>query len=376
MEDWWTHESLRIFQLEKHMPAPHPGRNWIVRRVCPEGELREMAMPLISVIIPVYNCVEYLPKALASVLEQDGVTVEVILVDSSADDSCAILSRQSDPRVRYVYQEPRGVSAARNLGIQHAQGEYIAFQDADDEWLPEKLRMQLSALQRYPSAGLVFVDTMMFRDGIVIQETMNRNMLSDWCRSHTSDLPGCYYGGLYEQLVIRDCMNTSSVLVRRKVLEEHGIFDENFKVGEDYDLWLRIARNHPMIFIDRVLCKYRVREGGLSGGEEVRGLRWLDAHIAVREKHRQLNWVPAEHIGLMNEILSRRCGEAGRNYFDRNRFREARRHFRMGLRARPFDVKTWLYWCCSFMPEQVVAAIRSIRHASKEKSLDDSRAHH
>lgn len=158
--------------------------------------MQEMTIPLISVIIPVYNCVEYLPKALASVLDQNGVTVEVILVDSSKDDSCAILSRQNKPRVRYVYQEPRGVSAARNLGIQHAQGDYIAFQDADDEWLPEKLKAQLSAFHRYPDTGLVFTDTVMFRDGEVIQEAMNHHMLRDWCRSHASDEPGCYYGGL------------------------------------------------------------------------------------------------------------------------------------------------------------------------------------
>lgn len=330
--------------------------------------------PLVSVIIPVYNCVEYLPKALASVLDQNSVTIEVVLVDSSTDNSCASFSRQSDPRVRHVYQEPRGVSAARNLGIQHAQGDYIAFQDADDEWLPEKLKMQMSAFHRYPDTGLVFTDTMMFRDGEVIQETTNRHMLRDWCRSHSSDVPSCYYGGLYEQLLIRDCMNTSSVVVRRKVLEEHGTFDEAFKVGEDYDLWLRIARSHPMVFIDRVLCKYRVRDDGLSGGEDVRGLRWLDAHIAVREKHRQLNWVPAEHAGLLNEILNQCYWELGWSHFGHNRFREARRYFWMGLRARPLGLRTWLYWCCSFLPKQVVEAIRSIRQANKEKPVNDPHA--
>jgi glycosyltransferase involved in cell wall biosynthesis len=336
--------------------------------------MQEMTMPLISVIIPVYNCIEYLPKALASVLDQNNVTVEVIVVDSSTDNSCATFSSQSESRVRYVYQEPRGVSAARNLGIQHAQGDYIAFQDADDEWLPDKLKIQMSAFYQYPDTGLVFTDTMMFRDGEVIQEAMNRHMLRDWCRSHASDEPGCYYGGLYEQLLKRDCMNTSSVLVRRKVLEEHGTFDENFKVGEDYDLWLRIARNHPMIFIDRVLCKYRVQDGGLSGGEDVRGLRWLDAHIAVREKHRRLNWVPAEHIGLLNEVLSQRCWEAGWDYFSRNEFLKARRHFWRTLRARPLSPKAWLYWCSSFLPKQVVEAMRSIRHANKKKPIDEPHA--
>jgi glycosyltransferase involved in cell wall biosynthesis len=336
-----------------------------------ESEQTMMA-PLVSVIIPVYNCVEYLPKALASVLEQDGVSIEVVLVDSSTDGSCMIASNYIDSRVRRIFQVPRGVSAARNLGIQHAHGEYIAFQDADDEWLPEKLLVQVSALQRYPDAGLVFTDTMMFRDGEVIQASMSRHMLRDWCRAHPSEVPGCSYGDVYAQLLLRNCMNTSSVMVRRNVLEEHGTFDEAFKVGEDYDLWLRIARSHPMIFIDRVLCKYRVRNDGLSGGEDIRGLRWLDAHIAAREKHRRLNWVPAEHVGLLSEILSQRCWEAGWNYFSRNQFREARRRFWIALREQPFSLRIWLYWCCSFLPKQVVEAIRSIRPTNNEKPSNDS----
>ena len=338
--------------------------------------MQEMPMPLISVIIPVYNCVEYLPKALGSVLDQNGVTVEVILVDSSTDNSCAIFSRQSEPRVRHVYQEPRGVSSARNLGIQHAQGDYIAFQDADDEWLPEKLLVQVSALQRHPDAGLVFTETMAFRDGAVVKDTdtMSGHWLRDWCQANATQVPGCYYGEAYAQLLLHDFMNTSSVMVRRTVLEQSGSFDEKFKVGEDYDLWLRIARSHRMIFLDRVYCKYRVRDDGLSGGEDVRGLRWLDAHTAVREKHRQLNWVPAEHAGLLNEILSQCYWDLGWNYFSRNQFREARRYFWKVLRAQPLGLRAWLYWCCSFLPEQVVEAIRSIWQANKEKPLNDPHA--
>jgi glycosyltransferase involved in cell wall biosynthesis len=320
-----------------------------------------MTAPLVSVIIPVYNCVEYLERALESVLEQEGGTVEVVLIDSSTDKSCVMPSRCADPRVRRYFQEPRGVSAARNLGIQHAKGDFIAFQDADDEWLPGKLKAQMSAFENYPDAGLVFTDTLMFRDDEVIQVAMNRPMLKDWCRSHHTNLPGCYYGELYAQLLIQDCMNTSSVVVRRKMFEEHGTFDERFKVGEDYDLWLRIARNYPMIFIDKVMCKYRVRDDGLSGGEEVRGFRWLDAHLAVREKHRRLHWVPAEHAALLNTILSRGYWEAGWSCFGRNRFQDARRYWGKSLRAQPSNLRTWLYWCCSFLPEGVVEMIRSVR---------------
>jgi glycosyltransferase involved in cell wall biosynthesis len=336
--------------------------------------MQEMTMPLISVIIPVYNCAEYLPKALASVLDQNNVTVEVIVVDSSTDNSCATFSSQSESRVRYVYQEPRGVSAARNLGIQHAHGEYIAFQDADDEWLSEKLLAQMAALQRYPDAGLVFTDTMAFSDGGVVQDAMSRHILRDWCQANATQVPGCYVGDTYAQLLMRNFMNTSSVMVRRTVLEQSGSFDESFKVGEDYDLWLRIARSHRMIFLDRVYCKYRVRDDGLSGGEDIRGLRWRDAQIAVREKHRQLNWIPAEYVGVLNQVLGQRCWEAGWDYFGRNQMLEARRYFWIALRAQPLGLKTWLYWFSSFLPEQVVEAVRSIRHADKKKPIDEPHA--
>lgn len=328
-----------------------------------------MPTPLVSVIIPVYNCAGYLPKALSSVLLQDAVTVEVLLVDSSTDGSCASISKHADSRVRYMYQQPRGVSAARNLGIQHAQGEYIAFQDADDEWLPGKLSMQIAALQRYPDAGLVFTDTMICRDGDVVQATMNKNMLKEWCKAHTSPVPDWYYGNVYAALLARDCMNTSSVVVPRKVLEVSGNFDESFKIGEDYDLWLRIARRHPMVYIDRVLSKYQVRADGLSGGDDLSGVRWLEAHLAVREKHKRSNWIPAEHVELLNDVLSQLYWEIGWSHFGHNRFLEARKCFWKGLRARPLYLRNWLYWCSSFLPVSLVQAIRSLRQVYRKATI-------
>lgn len=326
-----------------------------------------MSAPLVSVIIPVYNCVEYLERALESVLQQEGVAVEVVLIDSSTDKSCVMPSRCADPRVRRYFQEPRGVSAARNLGIQHAKGEFIAFQDADDEWLSEKLLVQVAAFQRHPDAGLVFTDTMAFCDGGVVQDAMSRHLLRDWCQVNATQFPGCYYGDTYAELLLHNFMNTSSVMVRRAVLEQSGSFDENFKVGEDYDLWLRIARSYRMIFLDRVYCKYRVRDDGLSGGQDVRGLRWLEAHIAVREKYQQSNWVSAEHAGLLTEILSQRYWELGWSHFGHNRFREARRYFWKRFCVHPLCLKTWVYWCSSFLPGRVVETIRSIRRGQKRE---------
>jgi len=331
-----------------------------------------MTGPLVSVITPTYNCAKYLQAALASALQQSGVSVEVLLVDSSTDDSCAKISKNADPRVRYMFQDPRGVSAARNFGIQHARGEFIAFLDADDEWLPEKLWQQVSAFQRFPNAGLVFTDTMMFSDGKVVQHSMSKHKLKDWCETHGTEVPGWCYGNLYAHLLIRNCMNTSSVMVRRKVLEQLGTFDEKFAVGEDYDLWLRIARGHPMIYIDRVCCKYRLRADGLSGGDGVRGVRWLETHLAVREKHESAGWIPSQHRELLDRVLHERYQELGLCYFGVNRFREARACFMKTLGLHPYHPKIWLYLFSSFFPISVVDAIRQLRPTTKSSMMTNA----
>jgi hypothetical protein len=162
-------------------------------------------------------------------------------------------------------------------------------------------------------------------------------------------------------------------------LEQTGVFDEQVqvvKIAEDYDLWLRIARNHPMVYIDRVYCKYKVLEEGFSGGMAVRGLRWLDSQIAVREKHRRTNLIPTEHINLLHNVLSKRYWELGWSHFGNNQFRDARKCFWKALRARPLHPVIWLYLVSSFLPEQVVEAIRSIRQTIKEKPINNPYARH
>ncbi len=338
-----------------------------------------MTAPLVSVIIPAYNCGAYLGKTLANALEQTGVSLEVVLVDNSTDDSCKGYSDHPDSRVRYMFLQPPGVAPARNLGIRLARGKFLAFLDADDEWLPDKLSMQVSAFEKFPEAGLVFTDSTMCSDEEIFRDAMYTHMLKAWCQVHPSEVPDCYFGSLYARLLNNNCMHTSSVMVRRNILDQTGVFDEQVqvvKIAEDYDLWLRIAKSHPMVYIDRVYCKYKVLEEGFSGCMAVRGLRWLDAQIAVREKHRRAGLVPAEHIDLLNDVLSKRYWELGWNHFGYNRFREARRCFWESLRARPLDLKIWLYWCCSFLPGQIVEAIRSIRQANKEKPIYDPHARH
>jgi len=322
--------------------------------------------PLVSVIIPTYNCAPYLSEAIDSVLLQVGVNLEIIVVDDGSTDNTKEVLQKYRDRITYISQVPgRGASAARNLGIQHASGELIAFQDADDIWFPEKLSKQLDALQRYPEARLVFADTLVSRDRVVVQDSLMSKRLKNWCEKNTTQIPDLYCGHLYRELLFGNYICTITVVLHRNLLDEAGIFDETYKIGEDYDLWLRIARNHTVIYLDRVFCEYRLRDDGLSGGWEARSPRWLDAHTAVREKHLRSHWVPGQYHNVLAGVLSENYWALGRIRFGEARFKESRNCFLKGLRHRPFHLKIWFYWCSSFLPLRVIQSARSIKRALK-----------
>jgi glycosyltransferase involved in cell wall biosynthesis len=317
--------------------------------------------PTVSVVIPAYNCGVDLEKTLANALEQTGVSLEIVVVDNSTDESCKRYADYADRRVRYVFRQPPGVAPARNLGIQLSTGAYVAFLDADDAWLPNKLSAQAALFEKYPDAGLVFTDTMMCSDEEVFRPALYSDVLQEWSLEHRTELPESYCGDMYARLLKNNCMHTSSVMVRRKVFEQVGLFDERVqvvKIAEDYDLWLRIAKQYPVGFVDRVYCKYKVRPDVFSGGMDVRGLRWLDAQIAVREKHRRAHLVPAEHVGLLGDVLSERYWELGHAHFGANRFRDARKCFWEALRLEPLHPRVWVYLASTFLPTPLVESAR------------------
>lgn len=270
-----------------------------------------MNQPLVTVIIPVYKCNAYIRPAIASVLDQSYRNFEVIVVDGGPGEDTRLALAPYGNEIRYLYQEPRGVSAARNFGIQHARGELIAFQDADDIWHPEKLKLQMQALESHRDAVLVFTDAQTFDHTGILQESVRSDMLSDWCAGHGCLSPDVAYGSIYELLLAGNCVNTCSAIVKREALDDVGAFDEAFATCEDYDLWLRIAPKYPVVFINRVLCQYRIHADGLSGDAEQRYIRWKHDGIRVREKHRKGGLVPPEHRIYASEMLSQRCWELG-----------------------------------------------------------------
>lgn len=200
-------------------------------------------MPCCSIIIPAYNSIKYLPETLESVLKQTFTDFEIIIIDDgSYDNIVEWASRIQEPRVKFISQQNKGVSAARNLGIDLTTGEYIAFLDADDLWEATKLEKQLQCLKNNPSLGLVHTEM------TVIDE--ESKLLG---RKFTSNVEGNALKPLLEQNTIV----TSSVIVRRSCLETVGNFDSNLTSSEDWELWVRIASRYCIALIKEPLVYYR-----------------------------------------------------------------------------------------------------------------------
>jgi glycosyltransferase involved in cell wall biosynthesis len=230
------------------------------------------APPTVSVVIPAHNAQSFLAECLAGVSSQVGdFELETILVDDGSTDDTARLAGQH-PEVRCLSQPNRGPGAARNTGIAAAHGDFIAFLDADDLWPPGKLAMQLQILEQHEDAALVVGDCRQF------------DVHAPWPRTEfeANGLGTAAWGtgGLvpdaYARLLADNFVTTGSVVLRRAVLADVGGFDEDLRLVEDLELWLRIARRYPIAWCSEV-CLLRRRHGAnASRDAEAMGLAYLE----------------------------------------------------------------------------------------------------
>jgi glycosyltransferase involved in cell wall biosynthesis len=324
-----------------------------------------MHEPLLSVIMPAFNCQDYICEAVDTVLEQSYKNVEIIVVDSSTDQTRELL-KQYHEKVVYFFQEPKGVAAARNFGLSQARGSLVAFQDADDRWLPNKLKAQVQALQRFPAAKLVFSDYATFDHSGVILPSSCFPHFKLWLDRHKIQGTSFALGQLYWELMLGNCIGTCSVLAVKDTLDEYNGFDEAFKTCEDLDLWLRISTKYPVLYIDEVLAEYRVRSTGLSGSFETRNMTWSIDRAKVREKHLRSNLVPDNLRPRVRQLQGKHCWELGWASLSGGAHRKARTMFLMGLPYRPNDWRMWLYCILTFLPPSIVALGKRAKHAFRE----------
>jgi glycosyltransferase involved in cell wall biosynthesis len=198
----------------------------------------------ISVIIPSWNRADRLAAALDSVFAQSLPPHEVIVVDDGSTDNTRELLSRHYPNVRYIFQQNKGVSQARNTGITAATGDWIALLDSDDRWKPSKLERQRAAIRANPGFKLCHSDEIWIRNGIRVNPM----------KKHAK------HGGRIFRYCLPLCViSPSAVMIHRDIFKEIGLFDETLPACEDYDLWLRICAVYPVLHIDQPLI---VKVGG------------------------------------------------------------------------------------------------------------------
>jgi glycosyltransferase involved in cell wall biosynthesis len=224
--------------------------------------------PHVTVIVPVYNRALLIEATLDSILAQTYRPAPEVLVvdDGSTDDTPRVLERYGD-RIRVLAQPNQGASAARNLALRHASGEFIAFCDSDDLWTLNKLAVQMPLFEQHPGAGLVYGDFLCFEDA-----TDGRR---EWRLSQ-----GSVSGFIFGRLLERNFIVPSTAVVSRTAVEQVGAFDPECCNAEDYDYFLRVTARQEAVFTGHVVCRYRQHPRSASRQKE----RYWQGFIRSLEK--------------------------------------------------------------------------------------------
>lgn len=283
--------------------------------------------PLVSVVIPTYNRADLLPRAIKSVLNQTFQNFELIIVDDgSVDDTKRIVKKfiKMSNKINYIYQENRGESAARNLGKEKTKGNYIAFLDSDDEWLSEKLEKQIKLFQQSKfSENLGFVGCY----GFVVKD--NNQSKNNPFFIHR--IPN-FRGNILKEILSFCCIfSPSSVLIKREAIINEK-FDENIKLGPDWDMWIRIAQKYDFDFVEEPLFKYYLHQENITKTlEPLKGIRDQEY---ILKKHRDIykEYPKAHSINLRN---------IGSMYLLNNDLKMARKYFIKAIKVAPWHPRSY-----------------------------------
>lgn len=280
-------------------------------------------LPKVSVVIPTYNRRDLVQRAIQSVLDQTYRDFEIIVIDDGSTDGtrAAVEGRE---RVRYLRQTNGGPASARNLGIREAQGEFIAFLDSDDVWLPEFLTSQVDVLSRYPEVALVCA-----RSSVGNKEAkdfpLRRKLIT---------------GDLYARLYDRSFVRTPTVVVRKSCLDAVGCFNESYPWSEDHDLWLRIARKYEIAYVNRCLVRIGRQSDNIS--RDIR--RPLKAHLQVAIDVLERNYDPARiSRGPFRRRVAKRYLQFSQLFLSRGDHAQAWLCIRRALSTAPCSLRPYRY---------------------------------
>lgn len=309
----------------------------------------------ISAIIPAYNSASFIPDAVNSILRQTQPVYEIIVVDDGSSDNTADVVKALGHDIIYLRQDNQGPSAARNLGINRARGDWIAFLDADDQWTPEKMEEQLSALKKYPELRLISSDMAEIdNDGKMITPTVlgKHHLLDRFERLDGKPLPNAL-----AELMTKNFIPTGTVLVERQLLLACGLFNSIIRFGEDLELWAKIASRQPITCLPKVHMLRRQHGENATGST----LPMLMDLVKVTRSIRESNAPTLKNQGLdADRLVADALWNLGYWYFQQGDFMNARRTFSDSLNEE-LTQRGLTYRLASSMPAGLIRKIRQTK---------------
>jgi glycosyltransferase involved in cell wall biosynthesis len=308
---------------------------------------------MISVIIPTYNSGVFIGEAIQSVLRQTCTDYDIIVIDDGSTDNTRGIIENNFPQVRYFYIQNQGAASARNYGIRRARGEFIAFLDADDLWLPEKLEKQLKVFNADQEVMLVFTehrvfDTTGFRNQLFFKK--ERLMKGD----------------IVKNIFLYSHVALPTVMVRRQVFQEIGYFEENLIVAEDDNLWMRIALKFRIHLLDEVLVHVRLTENSLSRtainlfDEGLKNIGLIENTYPDLRKH-----LGRANIRRKKSVIYNFYGYF---FFSKGDYAMAKRYLMQSIIFYP-TIDSIFYYIFSFFPPSFMEKIRNVKRRYKSLSL-------
>jgi glycosyltransferase involved in cell wall biosynthesis len=281
-------------------------------------------VPLVSIIVPTYNRAALVPEAVASVEAQTFRDFEILVVDDGSTDA-TLKALAPWAGVRVLRRRSRGgVAAARNLGVAAARGEWLAFLDSDDLWLPEKLARQMAYLEERPGLLLCQTDETWVRNGVRVNKPASHRKVA---------------GQIFLPSLSHCMVSPSAVVLHRRLLSEHGGFDEDLPAAEDYDLWLRLTRHYDVGLVDEPLI---IKRGGHA--DQLSG-QWGIDRFRIRALSKLLGEadLPESYARAARRTLARKCAIYAQGCEKRGKYAEAAFYRNLGELREGVDPTTAIF---------------------------------
>jgi glycosyltransferase involved in cell wall biosynthesis len=304
-------------------------------------------MPRVSVIIPTFQSVRFVQETIDSVLAQTYKGYEVIVVDGRSTDGTREVLYSYGNLIKVINQNDKGISNAKNIGVLASKGEYIAFVDSDDVWLPDKLEVQAKFLESKPDiVGLIYSDALYFAD--------EKNSES---RIRCFQMQNAHRGRVIEYLLRRNFIPASTVMVRKSCFEKIGLFDESLSISEDLDMWIRIAEYFEIDYQDLILAKIRSHPGSVTHDLE----RHFQSLITLQNKI-----MPYLLKIFKSKSFYRRYYrpylDFGISYLLTSRTKNAKQKFGLYIKLYPYGISAYFLLLLTLFPFNLIIKTKLLRH--------------